>query len=196
VCVFVCVYVSVCISQTAVCANVELKKEHALALGAIRAELAHMSGETAVNAPVFPMQSHWSFERLSKDPLMAAQVKAITTFPTVRAFELFFDLIMAYTDGETPRQYRAPGAADERKTTRSARWEPRDISLNKFFFCIFVLKTGPESLAVAGIVFGFDANFVERYQLQFGLPGGAPRKTFALISLGGTLRGHGHSSWC
>ena len=68
---------------------------------------------------------------------------------------------MAYTAGVTPKGYDR-SLLDDNSDRRSAR-EDRYDSLDKFFFVLYVLRTGPNNLAIAGISFGWDAAFVKRW---------------------------------
>jgi hypothetical protein len=132
--------------------------------------------------------THWSFRRLQCDPLLSKHVQGLVGWPSVRAFELFFDLCMAYTRGQTPRAYRRD-ALERKDDQRQAVFEVplsrsyifdlfvrtrcsltsavvcqlREHSLDKFFFTLFVLRQGPRSMKMMGLVFGFVPNMVARW---------------------------------
>ena len=63
--------------------------------------------------------------------------------------------------GVTPKGYDR-SLLDDNSDRRSAL-EDRYDSLDKFFFVLYVLRTGPNNLAIAGISFGWDAAFVKRW---------------------------------
>lgn len=136
--------------------------------------------------------THWSFRRLQCDPLLSKNVQGLIGWASVRAFELFFDLCMAYTRGQTPRAYRRD-ALELKDDQRQAVCEVachahislicsisvsfvlaahlhdllsvqlREHSLDKMFFTLFILRQGPRSMKIMGLIFGFDANMVSRW---------------------------------
>ena len=79
--------------------------------------------------------THWSFRRLQCDPLLSKHVQGLVGWPSVRAFELFFDLCMAYTRGQTPRAYRRD-ALERKDDQRQAVFE---VPLSRsYIFDLFV----------------------------------------------------------
>ena len=142
----------------------DLYKEAQLLNNAIKLDVLRLSNLPEKHLPALKF-THWSYRRLCEDPLMSLRAMELCGFPSPRALGLVFNLMMAYTRGRTPkaydRKFLRPGVAPARLAHEKP--ESRDASLNKFFFALWVLRTGPQSITLAGINFGFDKDTVSRW---------------------------------
>ena len=106
---------------------------------------------------------HVSFLRLQLDRLFSTNVTGMTGLGSVNVVEYtyLFDLMMAMTNNVTPKGYERDLL--DFNSSRRAEPEDRSLSLDKFFFTLYVLRTGPNSIAIAGVSFGWDRSFVLRW---------------------------------
>ena len=102
-----------------------------------------------------------SFTRLKYDSLFSSNCKAMTGLPDVTAVELFFAIVLGFSQGVLPVEYRA-GRAPAGHSHIS-----KEDHLNYMFFVLYVLRTGSNSLTLAGIMFGLEATSASRWSSYF-----------------------------
>lgn len=99
------------------------------------------------------------FERLRHDEMFATNIRAMTSFWTVEELEVLFDICLAFPRGVLPVQCR-PGVVNP---AGSRSTKTKEEHRNYMFFVLYVLRTGANSLRLAGMLFGFEPDEASRW---------------------------------
>ena len=99
-----------------------------------------------------------SYTRLSLDAKFKSNIRAMTGFWSVEALDDFFDVTLGWSNDVLPCRYTTGRSEIAGHSTTS-----RDEHKNYMLFALYVLRTGPTSFTLAGMLFGFDKASASRW---------------------------------
>jgi len=102
-----------------------------------------------------------SFERLKHDRLFASNTRGMTGLCDWQAVDYLFDICIGFSSGSLPLQYR--GAREDSHALGSVSSCSIEEHKNYLFFVLYLIRTGSNSLAIAGMHFGFEESTASRW---------------------------------